>query len=528
MYNYEWDMETGGYILTTKVSGVTKELRPVFCEELDLLGFNKYWSYPKSKKPLLWAETRRYIYKGRLVAEAQGGGLYTKPTLKIHEDKLNLEPVDIDTMVEKNKALMAGLVQHSVGIIYKIFNEYKNKNIDVAYVAFSGGKDSIVLLDLVQRALPHNEFKVVFGDTSMEISDTYKAVELAKERWLDLDFYTAKSHLDARKSWELFGPPSRTQRWCCSVHKSAPSLLKLREIIGKNRLRALAFDGVRAEESDARATYSIVTEGQKHTTQANCHPIFEWNTAELFIYMFESSLFLNNAYRYGIGRVGCAMCPMASPWKEYITHAVYKNNVNPLLSIIDESITNKIPSKTEREKYLNNRGWRTRMDGRDLNVNDNKVVEQTDESGITIYANNISTDWKEWIKAIGNLIHEGDNNYNIEYKNNIYDFTVEQVTDKLKVKIDGASSTKEQIRFMYLFKNIFYKAAYCHNCKVCVVECPIGALQMNDGIVEIKNNCSKCERCLDRPKGCLIARSTLFLIGGKNMSVPSKFISSYQ
>ena len=184
MYNYEWDIETGGYILTSKISGVIKVLRPVFYEELDLLGFNEYWSYPKSKKPLLWAETRRYIYKGRLVAEAKGGGLYTKPTLKMYEDKLELEPINIKAIVDKNKALMTGLVQHSVGIIYKTFNEYKRKNIDVVYVAFSGGKDSLVLLDLVQRALPHNEFKIVFGDTSMEISDTYKAVERAKERWL--------------------------------------------------------------------------------------------------------------------------------------------------------------------------------------------------------------------------------------------------------------------------------------------------------------------------------------------------------
>ena len=45
MYNYEWDIETGGYILTTKVSGVTKELRPVFFEELDLLGFTRCSSF---------------------------------------------------------------------------------------------------------------------------------------------------------------------------------------------------------------------------------------------------------------------------------------------------------------------------------------------------------------------------------------------------------------------------------------------------------------------------------------------------
>ena len=30
------------------------------------------------------------------------------------------------------------------------------------YLAFSGGKDSIVALDIVKRTLPHNSFVVVF------------------------------------------------------------------------------------------------------------------------------------------------------------------------------------------------------------------------------------------------------------------------------------------------------------------------------------------------------------------------------
>ena len=53
-----------------------------------------------------------------------------------------------------------------------IFNEF-----DKVIVAFSGGKDSVVSLDIVQRALPHNEFKVLFGDTGMEFPDTYEVVE---------------------------------------------------------------------------------------------------------------------------------------------------------------------------------------------------------------------------------------------------------------------------------------------------------------------------------------------------------------
>ena len=83
MYNYEWDIETGGYVLTTKITGVTKEVRPVFCEELRLLKFDKIlkWQFPDCEEPLLWAEGRRYIYKGEVVAEVSGGCLYEEPEL---------------------------------------------------------------------------------------------------------------------------------------------------------------------------------------------------------------------------------------------------------------------------------------------------------------------------------------------------------------------------------------------------------------------------------------------------------------
>lgn len=86
MYNYEWDIETGGYILLpSKITGVTKEVRPVFSEELRFLGLDRDygWDFPDCEEPLMWAEARRYFYKGELVCEASGGGLYEMPTLKM-------------------------------------------------------------------------------------------------------------------------------------------------------------------------------------------------------------------------------------------------------------------------------------------------------------------------------------------------------------------------------------------------------------------------------------------------------------
>ena len=201
MYAYEWDSSTGGYILTPMPLAFSKEPRPVYYKELDILGFDKYWDYDKNDSfPYMWAEANNYYYRGRLVAKTKGGSLYTPPELVLIEDPepegYPLRFVDIPAMVDKNRQLMEQLVQETIKKIYNTFIEYQDK-VDVFYVAFSGGKDSVVALDLVQRALPHNCFKVLFGDTGMEFPDTYETVEKIKQICAEekIEFLQAKSKL---------------------------------------------------------------------------------------------------------------------------------------------------------------------------------------------------------------------------------------------------------------------------------------------------------------------------------------------
>lgn len=127
MYNYEWDIETGGYVLNTRITGVTKEVRPVFWEELSFLQLdNNYgWKYPHCKEPLMWVEGRRYIYRGELVAEAVGGGLYSMPVMKNVVRNLYISPVDIVAMVKKNENLMNGLVQRTLHFVYDTYKLLK-------------------------------------------------------------------------------------------------------------------------------------------------------------------------------------------------------------------------------------------------------------------------------------------------------------------------------------------------------------------------------------------------------------------
>ena len=119
MYSYTWDVETGGLLLNTTPLQFSKEPRPVYSKELDILGFNKYWLYDQNDDiPYMWAESNTYIYKGRIVARIKGGSLYTHPEI-IRENEpeeigMKLVPVDIEKMIEKNQEILDTLTQETI------------------------------------------------------------------------------------------------------------------------------------------------------------------------------------------------------------------------------------------------------------------------------------------------------------------------------------------------------------------------------------------------------------------------------
>ena len=191
MYSYTYDETTGGILLNSTPTVFSKEPRPVYAEELDMLGFDRFWNYDKQAEvPYMWAESATYWYRGRQVAKTKGGDLYHAPEIMLPTDENGetilpepkgekLKPIDIPAMIAANAEMMDIIEGTTVKKIVANYQKYKNK-LDVFHVAFSGGNDSEVLLDLVMKALPKKSFVVVFGDTGMEFPDTYKLVDEIK------------------------------------------------------------------------------------------------------------------------------------------------------------------------------------------------------------------------------------------------------------------------------------------------------------------------------------------------------------
>lgn len=519
MYSYSWDTETGGLLLNSSPLTFSKEPRPVYYKELDILGFDRLWNYERNDAyPYMWAESNNYYYRGRLVAKTRGGTLYTAPEIIPVEDPepggMPLRFIDIPAMVEKNRDLLEKLTQDTIKKIYNTYVNYKDK-VDVFYVAFSGGKDSIVALDLVQRALPHNKFKVLFGDTGMEFPDTYEVMDKVEElcKAQGIDFICAKSKLPTEITWSCFGPPAVTNRWCCSVHKTSPQVMLLQKHTNNQSFTGMAFTGIRGDESVSRSEYDDVSYGGKHKGQFSCHPILEWNSAEVFAYIFQENLILNEAYHKGNSRVGCLVCPMSSGKHEYMKRQCYPEAVDAFVEKIKASSGKTAFSETEMMQFIEQGNWKTRKTGRELNLGQDHHIIETEKGKtlITVFVPNPR--WKEWAKTIGEFIQVNEELYTIDYHKKAYEVRLEESPKGSVYSFPNCGTSKDDIKFVSLFRGVIIKSIYCVNCGVCAANCSTGCIDMSNGL-SISDKCKHCYQCHDIHEHCLRYNSIRNKVGG--------------
>lgn len=522
MYSFEWDKSTGGYRLKTQTGRfVASEIRPVFAEELAIIGLNSRLSYdPEERRPLLWAKHNTYWYRGEEIARLNKtqhgqplriewkGSMFNDDETKPRRKK-KLVPVNVETMVEKNRTIMSALIADTLKRIKEMYDEYL-QICNAVYIGFSGGKDSMLLLDLCHRVLPL-DVPIVFSDTDMELPDTYNVWDQIQERYEGRTFLKVSADTAALENWQLFGPPSQALRWCCSVHKSTPAILALKKRTAKKSIKTLAFIGVRGEESQRRSGYDDIGDGLKSHSQVNAMPILEWSAHELWLYTFERDLILNEAYRKGLPRVGCLICPLSTYRLNDLVRRNYPEEVAPFGKAVRDAIDREFSSEEDADAFVHSGGWYARKSGVSLKqVIEAPGVERKVDRVICEFPIEVEAALKEWLKTIGKIENA--------------ELTVSINEQSGKLECIWANGKADKTVSKWLAYTV-HKAIACTGCNTCEAECPTGALSIKQDsrtgqtrVAIDETICIHCMRCYAPHDGCLRYYSKRYA-GAKTMNI---------
>lgn len=535
------------------------------------------WDYPHCEEPLMWAINKQYFYHGDIVFEVKGANIYDEATVLLQPgfETMKLKPINVKKMLAKNKEYMFLLESEAIEFIHETFTQYASARKSVAKIAanqldyealaqkvekkqkqkmaivkedcesfdivplaeaekqgkkvyqttridrflasFSGGKDSQVVLDLCTRAIPSTEFEVIYSDTGYELPPSLSLYEEVQKHYKalypDLKFSIAKNHETVLNYWDTIGTPSDTHRWCCAVMKTAP-LYRILKVEGTNKqAKVLTFDGVRAEESTRRSNYGRIGKGVKHDTVINARPILFWSSVEIFLYLLKQKLPINIAYRQGMTRVGCLICPFGSEWNEMVAQQCYEENLRPFLERV-EKYTAKAGVKDIKD-YIRQGGWKRRASG-DLIDRTSYIDFKSSTPQFRAIVTNPKIAVDSFFPTLGkfSLVGNGKGRKGeLKIGDNIYTIVIEETKkNTFEVIIDNIYD----MQLVGIVKRVLLKCTYCIKCETCEVECPTGALSVYPEVIIDKDKCVHCHKCLDfHEKGCIAANS-LYMTTGIN------------
>ncbi|WP_242492648.1 phosphoadenosine phosphosulfate reductase domain-containing protein [Methanolobus psychrotolerans] len=457
---------------------------------------------------------------GVAYCDAKDAASVDGPVLRVR--KIDSQQVSLNTKISTMNDVVAANVVHirsigknAINTIKGIANQKDHKDLPVN-VSFSGGKDSLVVLDLTLSALKNRKVQAFFLNTGIEFPET---VEFAHNYCRDnnIELIEKKAESDFWDNVDVFGPPAKDFRWCCKICKLAPANAAIEECLEK-AATCITVDGKRRYESFSRASISTSETNPFVPGQLNLFPIKDWKAIEVWLYIYWRKLPYNPLYNMGFERVGCYLCPAA-------LSAEYQRlkELHPELYERWESFLRQwARTNGLSEKFIEHGLWRWK----ELPP---KMVKLCEEMGISVSGREVASPFSIEVtsgispcRAGGYSIEGSVQGLSMKKAGNIMNIIgkpsfseelglllVKNTSSTVKLFSSGsivvnADNREEADRQFAELSRQLLRIHMCTGCGICLNACPVKAIIL-DGAkrVEISEKCIRCGKCTD---SCVIVR----------------------
>ncbi|MBW6462058.1 MAG: phosphoadenosine phosphosulfate reductase family protein [DPANN group archaeon] len=378
------------------------------------------------------------------------------------------------------------------------------KNKKPINVAFSGGKDSLVVLELIKSVT--SNFEIIFIDTGLEFPETIDYITMMQKH-LKKKIRLLNNDKDFYSEMDTFGPPAKDYRWCCKTHKLAP----IAEYVSLNYPDGcLTFEGKRKNESFARAMSKREDSNPFVPGQISAYPILDWTSLEVWFFILSKKLRYNKLYDLGFERVGCWMCPSGLDCE----YQKMKENHFDKYKKFNQYLIDWAETRMLSKKYIRLGFWRWKDFPK-------KMLRISETKGVNLVPQEKKTDYS--ISSVSGIVPCHDKKFSLEgvlsgikdfeklagvfnilgsvrYSEDLGAITVR--TGKCDISLFASghivikSDSKDDAKNMFteLVKTII-KFDTCNLCGICVKTCNRGSIKIVDKKIVIDRTCSHCGKC---------------------------------
>lgn len=303
---------------------------------------------------------------------------------------VNYKILNVDVVHERQRWTLEQKVDHSLGVI----DQFLSRTNNCAYVAFSGGKDSTVLMHLCEIISPG--IKCVFVNTGCEYLDIVRFVNECQEHGHNIEIIRPK--MLPSQVWAKYGFPlvskevaeqiasirrnpcckkSRValegmgttmfmlnKRWRYLISKEYDTSNKCCDILKKNpshlyskRTGLFPIIGDMASESLLREKTYLRRGGcNVFSSNPSSHPLSIWTDEDIWQFIKSNNIKVAEIYYKGVTRTGCVACGFGCQFKSDHRLKILYDLYPKYYQTIMNWQNNGVPYRTALRDMLNSVG----------------------------------------------------------------------------------------------------------------------------------------------------------------------------